>query len=218
MSTQNAVGTHVDLAPSTDSAYSLPGTLTPNGNTSLQTTASYATSFAVASMMGPNSATSNTSYDTYGRPTQSQIPDGATTTYAYTYSPPTQTATVNGRWQKTTLDGFGRAIRVDHGKWDNHGFHGVYRVCAVRLLADAETVPDLAADRGRGHALMDYLYLRRVGQNVDRHAERQRDHGHDHLHLPGQHDDGARSGGKDQEIDGGRVRQPDPGGRKTRRD
>jgi YD repeat-containing protein len=77
--------------------------------------ATYASSWSVTSMTGPNGAQSTTTYDSYGRPSQSTIPDGATTTYTYTYNPPTQTATVNGRWQTTTLDGFGRTLRVQKG-------------------------------------------------------------------------------------------------------
>jgi len=56
------------------------------------------------------------------RPSQTTIPDGAVTTYTYTYYNPTtntgvntQTATVDGRWQTTTLDGFGRTVQVQKG-------------------------------------------------------------------------------------------------------
>jgi hypothetical protein len=37
------------------------------------------------------------------------------TTYSYTTSPPTVTATINGRWTTTTLDGLGRTIKVTSG-------------------------------------------------------------------------------------------------------
>ena len=69
----------------------------------------------MTSVTGPNGAQGATPYDVYGRPASTVIPDGATRTYSYSYSPPTQTATVNGRWKQTTLDGFGRVIEVDTG-------------------------------------------------------------------------------------------------------
>jgi len=55
--------------------------------------------------------------DRPGRPYQTNIPDGAVTTYTYSYAPGanTQTAAADGRWQTTTLDGFGRTIQVQKG-------------------------------------------------------------------------------------------------------
>jgi RHS repeat-associated protein len=115
--TADAYGHSASIQTNPDSNYSLPGVITPNGNSDMATSATYATSWAVTSMTGPNGAQGTTTYDSYGRPTQTQIPDGAVTTYTYTYSPgaSTQTATVNGRWKTTTLDGFGRTIRVQTG-------------------------------------------------------------------------------------------------------
>ena len=111
-------GHYVSILTNADSQYSLPGVITPNGNSAMSTSMTYTSSFAVATMTGLNGAQSSTTYDAYGRPASSTIPDGATATYAYTYPPtqlPTQTTTVNGRWTKTTLDGFGRVIQVDTG-------------------------------------------------------------------------------------------------------
>src|SRR5207253_8324208 len=71
---------------------------------------------------GPNGAQGTTTYDTYGRPANTKIPDGASTDYTYTYYDPnvsgsqnTQKATLGTRWKKTTLDGFGRVTRVESG-------------------------------------------------------------------------------------------------------
>ena len=113
--TTDALGHTVAIQANSDSHYSLPGTVTPNGNTTLQTSMSYASSFAVTQVTGPNGAQGTTTYDSYGRPSQTQIPDGAVTTYTYNYNPTYQVATANGRWTKTTLDGFGRPIQVDMG-------------------------------------------------------------------------------------------------------
>jgi RHS repeat-associated protein len=114
----DGVGNTVEITPSAATSYGLPAEIKPGGNASLETSMTYAASFAVASMTGPNGATSTTTYDTYGRPTQTTIPDGAQTNYAYTYypsEPNTQTATLGTRWKKTTLDGFGRVIKVESG-------------------------------------------------------------------------------------------------------
>jgi hypothetical protein len=88
----------------------------------MATSASYASSWAPGMLTGPNGDSGNTTYDSYGRPYQTTIPDGAVTAYTYTYYNPvahtganTQTATVDGRWQTTTLDGFGRTIQVQKG-------------------------------------------------------------------------------------------------------
>jgi RHS repeat-associated protein len=115
----NGYGVVVTTAPSNDTNWSLPGVLTPNSNSNLATSVSYATSFAVTSVTGPNGATGNATYDLYGRPTSNTSTDGAVTNYTYSYLPNTQTATItNGSgtiWKKTTLDGFGRTIKVETG-------------------------------------------------------------------------------------------------------
>ncbi|MBS1860014.1 MAG: RHS repeat protein, partial [Acidobacteria bacterium] len=118
-------GRAVSTTPSSSTGYSLPGVVTPNGNSNLATSMSYASSWAVTSVIAPNGAQATTTYDGLGRPQASTIPDGATTNYSYTYNgvggatANTQTATVGSgagaRWKKTTLDGFGRTTRVESG-------------------------------------------------------------------------------------------------------
>jgi RHS repeat-associated protein len=117
---KDAAGNTMSLSTSTSTNYSLPGVLTPNGNSNLATSISYAASFAVTSVAGPNGATTNTNYDQFGRPASSTSTDGAVTSYSYTYSPNpnTQTATIGTtttQWKKTTLDGFGRTLSVQTG-------------------------------------------------------------------------------------------------------
>jgi RHS repeat-associated protein len=115
----NGSGVTVTTAPAGDTNWSLPNVLTPNGNSNLSTSVSYATSFAVTSVTGPNGATGNTTYDSYGRPTSTTSLDGAVTNYTYTYLPNTQKAAIttgsNTEWKRTTLDGFGRTIKVETG-------------------------------------------------------------------------------------------------------
>jgi len=125
VSTDDGAGHVVSSTPSADTSYSLPGTLTPGGNANLATTVTYASSWAVTSVTGPNGASGTTTYDSYGRPQSTTIPDGAVTNYAYTYvgiggaTANQQTATLTTgtatRWKRTTLDGFGRVVRVENG-------------------------------------------------------------------------------------------------------
>jgi RHS repeat-associated protein len=70
---------------------------------------------ALTRNIGPNGDQTTVLYDSYARPSSTTSPTGAVTTYAYTMSPPTVTATTNGRWTKKTLDGFGRIIREEAG-------------------------------------------------------------------------------------------------------
>ena len=116
---------YFEMTLSNATSYALPGVITPQGNANLATSLTYAASFAVTSVTGPNGAQGTTTYDTSGRPQQTKIPDGAQTNYTYTYNPNTQRAalvpnpvtapTVETQWKKTTQDGFGRATRVETG-------------------------------------------------------------------------------------------------------
>ena len=121
---QDGAGKVVTTSPSPDTSYSLPGALTPNDNSNLATTLSYNSSWQATGVTGPNGSTATTTYDGYGRPSQSTIPEGAQTNYTYTYYPSaanTQTATMtasdlaNPIWKKTTLDGWGRVTKVESG-------------------------------------------------------------------------------------------------------
>jgi RHS repeat-associated protein len=117
--THDIYGLAASLTVTGNTNYSLPEVLTPNGNSNLATTLTYATSFAVNSIASPNGATVTTHYDQWGRPSYTTIADGATTNYAYSYNPNTQAATLtdaqSSRWIKTIVDGFGRTISVIKG-------------------------------------------------------------------------------------------------------
>lgn len=65
----------------------MPTIAQPNGSGTMETTATYASSWAPASMTGPNGDKGTTTYDSYGRPSQTTTPDGGVTTYTNTYSP-----------------------------------------------------------------------------------------------------------------------------------
>lgn len=122
---RDGAGHTMSSAPSLDTGYSLPGVITPNENANLATTLTYSGSWAVTSLTGPNGANSATTYDAWGRPTTTKIPDGAVTGYSYTYYR-AESGTVNQQtamlgtgtaapWKRTTQDGFGRVTKVESG-------------------------------------------------------------------------------------------------------
>jgi YD repeat-containing protein len=108
-------GVTINNSTSSATQYSLPEVITPGGNGNLATSIGYNSSWGVTSVTGANGANATTSYDSYGRPSSSKIPDGAITNYTYTYNPNTQTATLGSRWSKTTLDGVRRPVKVETG-------------------------------------------------------------------------------------------------------
>ena len=110
-----------DVTTSTN--YAAPSRLTPNGTDSLAVNLGYTGWLGLSSATGPNGANSWTTYDSLGRPTQTKSPhdeshqlglqDGLH--YGFTGGSATQTATTAGRWTRTTLDGLGRAVKVEGG-------------------------------------------------------------------------------------------------------
>jgi RHS repeat-associated protein len=142
------------VSVSTDSTtnFSLPSSIAPNGVSIMATSASYSSSWAPATMTGPNGEAGSTTYDAYGRPYQTTIPDGATTTYTYTYGAGanTQTATVDGRWQTTSLDGFGRTIQVQKGNGSTvvSTVQTTYAPCACSPLGKMSAVSQPYAPGG----------------------------------------------------------------------
>jgi len=91
----------------------VPSVITPNNNTNLSVSLTYTPFLALTSASGPNGASIWTSYDAYGRPA-----GGGTTAVGGSsvgYAGNVATETKNGRWTRTTLDGLGRAIRVERG-------------------------------------------------------------------------------------------------------
>jgi len=120
---QDGSGRYVNVSTSSATNYSLPSAITPNNNNNLTTSFAYSTSYMPSSFTAPNGDQATTTYDqSTGLPQTSTLVDGATVSYAYAYfqsgnsqSVNTQTATLGNQWKRTTLDGFGRAIRVENG-------------------------------------------------------------------------------------------------------
>jgi YD repeat-containing protein len=96
------------------SNYSVPWTITTAS--ALKTTLAWSSFLAPGGATGPNGDSSTINYDaSTARPSSTISPYGATTTYAYSNTAPQITATVNGRWTSTYLDGLGRTNRVATG-------------------------------------------------------------------------------------------------------
>jgi YD repeat-containing protein len=216
------------VAIQTDSTtdYSLPTAIQPNSNSDMQTSATYASSWAPTSLTGPNGDQGTTTYDSYGRPAQTTIPDGAVTTYTYAYynsatqsGANSQTATLDGRWQTTTLDGFGRTIRVQTGNGSTtvSTVDTQYAPCACSPLGKMSAVSQPYAPGGTPR--VDHLHLRRLGPHADRDRPRWQHH---QVRLPGQQHYRDRPRRQVENLLRGCLRQPDrgdraqPGGRRLR--
>ena len=74
--TSTAGGVTVSNTTSGTTGFSLPEVITPGGNANLATSLTYNGNWAVTSVTGANGANATTTYDSYGRPTKSKIPDG----------------------------------------------------------------------------------------------------------------------------------------------
>jgi RHS repeat-associated protein len=113
---KNGITTTVTL--STAAFYAAPSQLSVGSLTSSMDWSSF---LGPTSATGPNGDTSTIGYDSSARPLSSTSPYGATTAYTYssgpnnTGNPATSTATTNGRWTKTIMDGLGRPITVQTG-------------------------------------------------------------------------------------------------------
>ncbi len=69
----------------------------------------------------PNAVQQNFGYDTLHRPTTAEMETGATVSYTYSADGRVTTATVNGKFTRTTTDELGRAIKVEKGHGTGSG-------------------------------------------------------------------------------------------------
>ena len=103
----------------TTNNYAVPGTITTGSLPS--STATWSPFLGLRAAVGINGDTTSVTYDANARPLSSataiQTQNSVSTSYTYSDSsyPHTVTATTNGHWVRTTLDGFGRTIEVDKG-------------------------------------------------------------------------------------------------------
>ena len=127
ISTWQAGGLVTSAGTSSTTNYAVPSAITAGSLTSNFT---YASDLAQTSMTDPNLNTSTTVYDQYARPTWSKPQTGAPTYFNYVNSPAQVIAfrpsvdmygnLFNGGYTagavtRTTLDGFGRGIKVESG-------------------------------------------------------------------------------------------------------
>ena len=98
--------------------YAVPATITTNTTTTM----TWSGFFGMKTNTGPNGDQAAVAYDAYGRVQTSTSPYGAITYYDYggaTSSPPYVRVGLDGRITKTTMDGFGRTVRVE--RFDSTG-------------------------------------------------------------------------------------------------
>ena len=176
----DGAGVPMNLSLASGTNYSLPASITPNtGNGSdsyLQTSVTYAPSFAVQTVTVPNGSQSTTQYDSVGRPASSTLADGAWTGYVYSYSPyastqkailyvinpctptcPNPPSTSGNRWIKTTVDGFGRTTKVEkgHDSTTVSAVDTLYTACACSPLGKVWKV---SQPYGPGDAVVYTVY------------------------------------------------------------
>lgn len=94
--------------------YTVPSAITVG---SFTTNLSFNSFLGLTNETGPNGDSLGIGYDAAARPVTTSSPYGAVTnlTFNDTASPPTRLAITNGHGTRTTLDGFGRAIKVETG-------------------------------------------------------------------------------------------------------
>jgi len=143
-------GHTVSIGNTAATNYAAPSTITPNSEPNLATTYAWNGALEPTATQGPNLATTTAAYDASGRAQSSTNALGGVTTYQYTVNPITTKATTNGRWVKTTVDGFGRTVKVETG--DGSGTKTVveteYDSCACSPLGKLKRVSQPYAPGG----------------------------------------------------------------------
>ena len=104
---QGVIGTTVE---DSSKNFAVPSSITVAG---LSTTMNWNSALGLTSASRANGESSGTVYDSYARPSSTTSPTGQTTTF--TYAGNVTTATTNGRFVRTTVDGFGRPLLTESG-------------------------------------------------------------------------------------------------------
>ncbi|MEO8131260.1 MAG: hypothetical protein ABI822_29455, partial [Bryobacteraceae bacterium] len=137
--TQN--GKTVSVTQDSTKNFAVPSLITANG---FNTAFNWNGALNLNTQTGPNSDVVTFNYDTGARPSRTYSPYGAYTDYTYQFltTPWTTTATTNGRWVKTTVDGFGRTVKTETG--DGSGTKSVvdteYAPCACSPMGKLKRV------------------------------------------------------------------------------
>ena len=146
-STTGVSGTTTFSPVSSITDYTMPDTITtPGSGSGLTTTLGYDPWLSLTSVTNPNLATTSLTYDSLGRPATGTSPYGAVTTYGYTTAgtlPVQQTSSGPSGFARTTLDGFGRAIKVESGPSSSSivsWVDTIYQPCACSPLGKIQRV------------------------------------------------------------------------------
>ena len=115
-STRSSNGSTTYASADASTNYAAPLTVSTQ---SYSETIAYNPWLGVTQTTGLNGEQLSMSYDGAGRPAGGTSPFGAVTTYGYTYASgavgATQTVTGPGGFTRSTLDGLGRVVKVEHG-------------------------------------------------------------------------------------------------------
>ena len=142
--TNSSLGDGSTVSYTTDSTsgrYMAPAAVTPNGNSNVSSSFTWATFLGLSQETAPNGATLTIGYDSAARPSQTTSPDGATTHYTYNNAAidssgtwtasATNVSSINGRWTINTLDGLGRTVQTDVGTGTPSTASSISRVLTV---------------------------------------------------------------------------------------
>jgi RHS repeat-associated protein len=121
VSRNDGQGHTVSMTQSSVTNYAAPDVITLNGDSKSNQNMTYSGWLGLSTITGPNNTTVSTTYDSFARPATSTSVFGAVTNYGYSAGtvPYVTTATTNGHWTQTTLDGFGRTMKSVRGYASN---------------------------------------------------------------------------------------------------
>jgi hypothetical protein len=108
---------NVSAATGSATNYAAPSSITSNNNSNSTSNYTFNSSLDLTGVTMPNGATWGQNYYAYGMPLSTTSPTQAVTNYTYNFNSTasTVTATTNGHWVRSTMDGLGRTIKVEKG-------------------------------------------------------------------------------------------------------
>jgi len=196
-------GTSVTLSASTGYTAAAPSTISAGSES---VSLSYNSWLGITQTTGSNGEQMYMTYDSYGRPSTGTSPYGTygtpTVTYGYSaagVTPVWQTQVGPNGFTRTTLDGLGRTVKVERGPSSSNiqsVVTTVYAPCACSPLAKIQSVSQPYAPGGTVYSTV-YTYDG-IGRTL---SVRQAGRGeHYDYFVPGQSDDGDRSGGEVEAV------------------
>lgn len=160
-STSGTDGTNILNTVTSGTNYDAPTTIDAQ---SYNQTIGYSAWMGITQMTGANGEQLSMTYDSEGRPNTATSAYGAVTTFSYSASAPfSQTETGPSGTTITTLDGFGRAVHVQHGASATPDattsyMDMVYAPCACSPLGKMQQVSQPYPSGGSATAWTSYRY------------------------------------------------------------